>query len=101
MKGWIARAASIIGRQSAAVAPQTAESLLQQSDHALPIAQVREMFSPLIASIPTELFAAYKSDAMGEPFFRNFSGGRSEEGGGGASRIRDSLTWENWPNPWD
>ena len=97
----VAMATRAIGRQSVAVAPVEADELIQKVDHVLPVAQVREMFSPLMTSIPSELFAAHKSDALGEPFFRNFSGGRSEEGGGGASRIRDSLIWEDWPNPWD
>lgn len=97
----VAKAARTIGRQTVAIAPQEAAELLQQVDHVLPTAKVREMFSPMITSIASELFAAHKSDALGEPFFRNFSGGRTEEGGGGASRIRDSLIWDNWVNPWD
>jgi glutamine---fructose-6-phosphate transaminase (isomerizing) len=97
----IAKAARTIGRQTVAIAPQEASELLQQVDQVLPTANVREIYSPLITSIASELFAAHKSDAMGEPFFRNFGGGRSEEGGSGASRIRDSLIWDKWANPWD
>ncbi len=48
------------------------------------------MFSPLVATIPGELFAAYRAEAIGEPFFRSFGGGRSQSGGGGISRIRTS-----------
>jgi glucosamine--fructose-6-phosphate aminotransferase (isomerizing) len=48
------------------------------------------MFSPLIAAIPGELFAAYRAEVIQEPFFRGFTGGRSTEGGGGISRIRNS-----------
>jgi glucosamine--fructose-6-phosphate aminotransferase (isomerizing) len=51
---------------------------------------VRELFSPLIAAIPAELFAAHRAEVIREPFFRDFSGGRSTEGGGGISRIRTS-----------
>ena len=53
-------------------------------------ADVRELFSPLIAAIPAELFAAHRAEVIREPFFRDFSGGRSTEGGGGISRIRTS-----------
>ncbi|MBE0686222.1 MAG: hypothetical protein IH585_09495, partial [Anaerolineaceae bacterium] len=31
-------------------------------------------------------------ELLSEPYFRNFSGGRSKEGGGGISRIRTSET---------
>ena len=34
--------------------------------------------------------AAYRAEQSGEPYFRNFEGGRSREGGGGISRIRTS-----------
>jgi len=51
-----------------------------------------EMFAPVISAIPGSLFAAYRADVIGEPFFRNFTGGRSQEGGGGISRIRTSET---------
>ena len=35
-----------------------------------------------MACIPTEQFAAFRSEVLGEPFFRGFGGGRSQEGGG-------------------
>jgi glucosamine--fructose-6-phosphate aminotransferase (isomerizing) len=54
------------------------------------------LFSPLITAIPGELFSAYRSDILDEPFFRNFGGGRSIEGGGGISRIRESEMWQEF-----
>ena len=49
-----------------------------------------EIFAPLVATIPTMLFASYRAELKGEPYFRNFGGGRSIENGGGISRIRTS-----------
>lgn len=89
-------AARAIGRRVAAIAPKSAKALHEQAARSLYLAEVDEMFSPLIASIPGELFAAYRADVIGEPFFRAFTGGRSVEGGGGISRIRSSEMWESW-----
>lgn len=88
----VAAAAHHIGRRVAIIAP--AASQLAQTPHKstlLPIAgPVREAFSPLLTCLPGTLFAAYRAQAIGEPYFRNFGNGRSIEGGGGISRIRDS-----------
>jgi glutamine---fructose-6-phosphate transaminase (isomerizing) len=92
----IAFAAKQIGRSVVVVAPKSASELTKLGDHYFPVPEVKEMFSPLIYSIPGELFAAYLSEAKNEPYFRGFTGGRSIEGGGGISRIRTSETWENW-----
>jgi glutamine---fructose-6-phosphate transaminase (isomerizing) len=93
----IATAAKTIGRRVAALAPAKFTQLYDIADRVLPIATgVSEMFSPVITPIPSELLAAYRSELIGEPFFRNFGGGRSVEGGGGISRIRTSETWETW-----
>ena len=92
----IAIAAKKIGRRTAVISPKSATSLIKHADFHFPIPTVREMFSPLITAIPGELFAAYRAEVIGEPYFRNFSGGRSTEEGGGISRIRTSETWENW-----
>lgn len=89
-------AAKAVGRRVVAVAPETARLLHETADASLPLAQVREMFSHLVACVPGELFAAYRAEVIGEPFFRNFEGGRSTEGGGGISRIRSSEVWKNW-----
>jgi glucosamine--fructose-6-phosphate aminotransferase (isomerizing) len=78
-----------------AVTPSSSSSLIAAATRTLPFADsVREMFTPVISAIPCELFAAYRSEAIGEPFFRSFGGGRSIEGGGGISRIRTSEMWE-------
>jgi glutamine---fructose-6-phosphate transaminase (isomerizing) len=91
----MAAAAHAVGRRTAAIAPASLGELTQTVDRVLPYAEgVREMFSPLIACIPGELFAAYRADVIGEPFFRNFEGGRSQENGGGASRIRTSELYQ-------
>jgi len=89
-------AAKKIGRKVAVISPKSASGLIKHADYHFPIPLVREMFSPLIAAIPGELFAAYRAEFINEPYFRNFSGGRSTEEGGGISRIRTSETWENW-----
>jgi glutamine---fructose-6-phosphate transaminase (isomerizing) len=87
----MAAAARAVGRRTAAVAPASLTQLTQNVDRVLPFAEdVPEMFSPLVACIPGELFAAYRAEVIGEPFFRNFEGGRSQEDGGGISRIRTS-----------
>lgn len=92
-----ALAARTIRRRVAAVAPESATLLNQYADRWLPFAHVREMFSPLLAAIPGTLFAAYRAEVLGEPFFRNFTGGRELTGGNGISRIRSS---EIWATPW-
>lgn len=95
----VAVAAATLGRRVAAVAPNTASSLHAASTRSLNFASgVREMFTPIISAIPCELFAAHRSDVIGEPFFRSFGGGRSIEGGGGISRIRTSEMWTSLNN---
>jgi glucosamine--fructose-6-phosphate aminotransferase (isomerizing) len=87
----MAVAARSVGRRTVAVAPASVTALNETVDRTLPFAEgVGEMFSPLIACIPGELFAAYRAEVIGEPFFRDFKGGRSVENGGGISRIRTS-----------
>jgi len=89
-------AAKQIGRQVAVICPHSAKGLVEKADIHFPIPEVEERFSPLITSIPGDLFAAYLAEARNEPFFRDFKGGRSSEGGGGISRIRTSEIWEKW-----
>ena len=87
----VAVAAKTLGRRVVAVTPTTTPGLPNVAARTLPFASgVREMFTPIISAIPCELFAAHRSDVIGEPFFRSFGGGRSIEGGGGISRIRTS-----------
>lgn len=84
-------AAKAVGRRIAAITSTANAALSDIADAAFVWpAEVRELFSPLIAAIPGELFAAYRAEVVQEPFFRGFSGGRSTEGGGGISRIRTS-----------
>lgn len=89
-------AAKQIGRRVVVICPETATEIIGKVDVAFTFAPVNEMFSALVTQIPGELFAAYRADLLGEPFFRGFSGGRSVEGGGGISRIRTSEYWETW-----
>jgi glucosamine--fructose-6-phosphate aminotransferase (isomerizing) len=88
----VVKAATVIGRRVIIVAP--ANSPLARKgkyDVLLPVAgQVRECFSPAVTCIPGAFLAAYRSEQIGETYFRAFSGGRSVEGGGGVSRIRTS-----------
>lgn len=91
----VAVAAKTIGRRVAAICPASATGVVENAARVLPIADgVREMYSAVVASIPGELFAAHRADVIGEPFFRNFGGGRNQEGGGGISRIRTSDMWD-------
>lgn len=89
-------AAKKIGRRVVAVAPKSAAGLHEAAGNSLLIADVPEIFSPLISSIPAGLFSAYRADIVDEPFFRNFEGGRDFEGGGGISRIQTSEMLEEW-----
>jgi glutamine---fructose-6-phosphate transaminase (isomerizing) len=92
----VATAARAIGRRVAAVAPDTAPlaPLRQAAAGVLPLAGgVPEMFSPLIAAIPTALFAAYRAEVVGEVFFRQPGGGREP----GINRVRTSATWDALP----
>jgi glutamine---fructose-6-phosphate transaminase (isomerizing) len=84
-------AANTIGRRVVAVAPASASSLRVVAPRLLPLAEgVPEMFSPLLAAIPGALFAAYRAEVLGEPFFRPAGGGRAP----GISRVRTSEMWD-------
>lgn len=89
-------AAKQIGRRVAVICPESAIDLIQKADVALTFPEVSEMFSALVTQIPGELISAFRAQLLGEPFFRNFGGGRDIEGGGGISRIRTSEVWEMW-----
>jgi glucosamine--fructose-6-phosphate aminotransferase (isomerizing) len=73
-----------IGRRVIEVSPSA-------SDGSLVYAPCLEVFAPLVACIPTMLFAAHLAESKNEPYFRAFGGGRSVENGGGISRIRTSA----------
>jgi glucosamine--fructose-6-phosphate aminotransferase (isomerizing) len=84
-------AAKAIGRRVVAVAPASASALCEVVTHVLPLAEgVAEVFSPLLAAIPGELFAAYRAEVLGEPFFRPADGARLP----GINRVRTSETWD-------
>jgi glutamine---fructose-6-phosphate transaminase (isomerizing) len=94
----VATAARAIGRRVVAVAPASVPALGELASRMLPLAEgVPEMFSPLVAAIPGTLFAAYRAEVLGEPFFRAAGGGREP----GLSRVRTSDTWDRWHVPVD
>jgi glucosamine--fructose-6-phosphate aminotransferase (isomerizing) len=76
-----------VGRQVVEIYPAVIGA--QHAMH-LPYAACLEVFAPLVACIPVMLFASYRAELLGEPYFRAFGGGRSIEDGGGISRIRTS-----------
>ena len=89
----LAVAANAIGRGVVAVAPAVAATaaVRQAAAHTLPLAEgVPEALTPLIAAIPGALFAAYRAEVIGEPYFRAPGGGRAES----VQRIRTSQAWE-------
>jgi len=89
----VVTAALTIGRRVAVVAPQ--QHMQRFSDEIVRLAVadgVPEMFQSILSVLPGSLFAAYRAEKLGEPYFRDFGGGRSKEGGGGISRIRTSET---------
>ena len=89
-------AAKQIGRRVVIICPENSKELIDLAKNAWTFGKISEMFSPLSLQIPGELFAAYRAEVINEPFFREFGGGRSTEGGGGISRIRTSDHWETW-----
>jgi len=94
----VAIAARTIGRRVVVISPPDRAALSKEADYFLPLAAgVREAISPVITAIPGELFAAYRAEVIGEPYFRDFGGGRSIEGGGGISLIRTSELLEEIP----
>jgi glutamine---fructose-6-phosphate transaminase (isomerizing) len=87
----VAVAAGSVGRRIIAVAPPSASALNAAVAYALPLAEgVPEPLSPLVASIPGALFAAYRAEVIGEPYFRRSGQGRDES----LQRIRTSEMWE-------
>jgi glucosamine--fructose-6-phosphate aminotransferase (isomerizing) len=92
-------AAQAIGRRVAIIAPQGSRLAQAGGDRfLLETAHTRECFSPLLTCLPGTLFAAYRAQIIDEPYFRDFGGGRSIEGGGGISRIRDSQQITQLPS---
>jgi glucosamine--fructose-6-phosphate aminotransferase (isomerizing) len=82
---------SVAGRDASRAAEvRTAMQAVGRRVVELPTAPCDEVFSPLVMCLPAMLFASYRAEALGEPYFRAFGGGRSIEHGGGISRIRTS-----------
>jgi glucosamine--fructose-6-phosphate aminotransferase (isomerizing) len=89
--GEIAQAAHVIGRRTVGVLPEGETAIRQYVQHVLPVqGEVRECFAPLVYSIPGEILAAERAQAINAAYFRDFGGGRTVEWADGASRIRDS-----------
>jgi len=89
----VVTAALAIGRRVAVITPDGKSKNFPEAAVKLPFEDgVPEMFQALLTMLPGSIFAAYRAELLSEPYFRNFSGGRSKEGGGGISRIRTSET---------
>ena len=87
----VARAAQSIGRPLALVATADASEIRRYVDMLLPIPRhVPERYASVVYSIPGELLAAARAEAIGAPYFRNFEGGRNPDWADGASQIRSS-----------
>ena len=64
-----------VGRTLVAVVPTDDQAIAPHAEWVLPVVgNVREIFTPMVYAVSSELFAAHLSDVVGEPFFRNFSG---------------------------
>lgn len=95
----IAYAMNRIGRRTAAVLPESEEKIAGLVDTVLPVVgDVRECFYPIVASIPGELLAAERAQAINAEYFRSFGGGRVIEGEPRTSRIYDSNTLSELPH---
>jgi glucosamine--fructose-6-phosphate aminotransferase (isomerizing) len=92
----VALAAKTIGRRLAVVSPPGSQVVRSLGDdvRVFPTAPIRECFSPLMTCIPGMLLASERAELIDEPYFRDFGGGRSREGGGGISRIRTATRIE-------
>lgn len=99
----VVSAAKAIGRRVAIIAPGDSELAAHpDQDQFITVAgPIRECFSPMVTSLPGTLLAAYRAQYIDEPYFRAFGGGRSQVGGGGVSRIRDSHQLDRPPTSGD
>lgn len=60
-----------LGRQTVAIVPEGDTIVGPYADWVLPVVgEVAEPFTPMVYAAATELFAAYLSDVLGEPYFR-------------------------------
>lgn len=88
----IAAAAQAISRDVALVVPQGSKLETEvSSNRCFPISDaLGEILSVLVTPLPAMLLAAHHAEIIGESYFRGFSGGRSPQEGGGASKIQSS-----------
>ena len=87
----VARAAQSIGRPLALVSSEDAVDIRKYVDTLLPMpADLPERYTPIVYSIPGELFAAARAAAIDATYFRDFEGGRRVDWADGASQIRSS-----------
>jgi glucosamine--fructose-6-phosphate aminotransferase (isomerizing) len=80
-----------IGRIVISITPEDDQTIAPEVEWDFRIAGgLRESFSPLVYPVPTELFAAYLSDVIGETFFRKDTDAYVE----GTNTIRTSRMME-------
>jgi len=95
----VAYAMNRIGRRTAAILPESEEKIAQLVDTVLPIVgDVRECFYPIVASIPGEILAAERAEAINAEYFQAFGGGREIDGEPRTSRIYDSDILSELPH---
>ncbi|MFN8527208.1 MAG: SIS domain-containing protein [Anaerolineae bacterium] len=92
----VARAAQSIDRRVVGVLPENEGQISAWVDTIMPIpGNVSELFASIVYSIPGELLAAARAQALGTEYFQGFGGGRTVEWAQGASRIYDSNMIED------
>jgi len=94
----VGAAMQAIGRGTAGILPEGETEISPHMDAVLPIVgEVRECFSPIVTSIPGEILAAERAEALGTDYFQDFRDGRRDESGYQPSRIYDSEIIEELP----
>ena len=92
----VARAAQSIDRRVIGVLPEGEGRISAWVDHVLPVqGNIRECFAPIVYSIPGEILAAERAQALGSEYFQGFGGGRTVDWAQGASRIYDGSMIED------
>ena len=80
-----------IGRTIVAIVPEGDTAIASSADWVLPVVgNVPELFSPMVYAVAGELYAAYVSQATGEPPFRLFQGHYFD----GGNTIKSSMVLE-------
>jgi glutamine---fructose-6-phosphate transaminase (isomerizing) len=87
-----ARAAQSIGRDVVAVVPAGEKAISHYARTVLAVpGTIAECFAPVVYSIPGEIIAAERAEAVSAKYFRDFAGGRTVDwAASGASQIRNS-----------